>query len=272
MIISDQIKLGRKKLGMSQSELADTIWVSRNTISNWENGSTTPDIQSLILMSALFGITLDEFVKGDAHVMAHAIARDKNHILLAGNAIPHDEKGDRTALNMFSLRTLGTYSRGKFDNADITGAEGLAYRLIRVASFMSRSLYFIVDSHEKRVGSITRKHALQHPVYHVRMTGFECVQIRRETRLDRGYRDVIRFDGEGIQVDGNLMGDDFSIWRHESKIACIHVHQMQNRIAYSIDLPDDGSAPLALGVTIAVMMLRDYDRVWIRGSGSHHAS
>lgn len=45
MIISDQIKLGRKKLGMSQSELADTIWVSRNTISNWENGGRENALQ-----------------------------------------------------------------------------------------------------------------------------------------------------------------------------------------------------------------------------------
>ncbi len=36
MILSEQIKLCRKQLGMSQADLADAIWVSRNTVSNWE--------------------------------------------------------------------------------------------------------------------------------------------------------------------------------------------------------------------------------------------
>lgn len=58
MILSEQIKLGRKQLGMSQADLADAIWVSRNTVSNWERGDTTPDIQSLVLMGALFGLSL----------------------------------------------------------------------------------------------------------------------------------------------------------------------------------------------------------------------
>ena len=49
MILSEQIKLCRKQLGMSQADLADAIWVSRNTVSNWERGDTTPDIQSLVL-------------------------------------------------------------------------------------------------------------------------------------------------------------------------------------------------------------------------------
>lgn len=38
MILSEQIRRGRKQLGMSQADLADAIWVSRNTISNWESG------------------------------------------------------------------------------------------------------------------------------------------------------------------------------------------------------------------------------------------
>ena len=59
MILSEQIKLCRKQLGMSQADLADAIWVSRNTVSNWERVDTTPDIQSLVLMGALFGRSLD---------------------------------------------------------------------------------------------------------------------------------------------------------------------------------------------------------------------
>ena len=106
MILSEQIKLGRKQLGMSQADLADAIWVSRNTVSNWERGDTTPDIQSLVLMVALFGLSLDEMVKGDEQVMAQALERDKNHLLIAGETF---NPGNRQAADWNHTSTLGLF-------------------------------------------------------------------------------------------------------------------------------------------------------------------
>lgn len=272
MILSEQIKLCRKQLGMSQADLADAIWVSRNTVSNWERGDTTPDIQSLVLMSALFGLSLDEMVKGDEQVMAQALERDKNHLLIAGETLNPGNRqaadwNHTTTLSLFELRSTGGPAHGKFEDADVTDSHGLAYRLVRIATLFSRSLYHILDEHGCKVGSITRKHALQHPVFQVRMKGFDRVQLRRETRIDNGYKDVIRFDGGGVGVDGNLMGDEFSIVRNNGAIARINARRALNRTAYGIEIVDDASAPLALGVAFAILMLRDYDRVWVRGAG-----
>lgn len=272
MILSEQIKLCRKQLGMSQADLADAIWVSRNTVSNWERGDTTPDIQSLVLMSALFGLSLDEMVKGDEQVMAQALERDKNHLLIAGETFNPGNRqaadwNHTTTLSLFELRSTGGPAHGKFGDADVTDPYGLAYRLVRVATLFSRGLYHILDEHGCKVGSITRKHALQHPVFQVRMKGFDRVQLRRETRIDNGYKDVIRFDGGGVGVDGNLMGDEFSIQRNGSIIARVSVRRALNRSAYGIEIVDDAAAPLALGLTFAILMLRDYDRVWVRGAG-----
>ena len=272
MILSEQIKLCRKQLGMSQADLADAIWVSRNTVSNWERGDTTPDIQSLVLMSALFGLSLDEMVKGDEQVMAQALERDKNHLLIAGETFNPGNRqaadwNHTTTLSLFELRSTGGPAHGKFEDADVTDSHGLAYRLVRIATLFSRSLYHILDEHGCKVGSITRKHALQHPVFQVRMKGFDRVQLRRETRIDNGYKDVIRFDGGGVGVDGNLMGDEFSIVRNNGAIARINARRALNRTAYGIEIVDDASAPLALGLTFAILMLRDYDRVWVRGAG-----
>lgn len=275
MILSEQIRRGRKQLGMSQADLADAIWVSRNTISNWESGATTPDIQSLVLMSALFGVTLDQMVKDDDQVMAQAFARDKSHILLASSVIDasgtnenETDGSNEEDLSLFGLRSLGNPLYGKFENADITDTCGLAYRLVRAASFFSRALYFIIDEKGGRVGSIARKHALHHPVFQVRMDGFDRVQLRREIRFDTGYRDVIRIDGEGVGVEGNLMGDDFAVTRNGSVTARVHVQPALNRVAYGIELVDQKTAPLSLGVVLTIMMLRDYDRVWVRGAGA----
>lgn len=272
MMLSEQIKHGRKALNMSQADLAEAIWVSRNTVCNWETGSTTPDIQSLVLMSALFGVTVDDMVKGDDAVMAQAIARDRNHILLAGPTVPDGSGAAEPKLDLFDLHAIGSSVYGKFESTDITEAGALAFRLVRVASFFSRGLYYLVDDTGRRIGSISRKHALHHPVYQVRMNGFDRVQLRREIRIDGGYKDVIRFDGEGISVSGNLMGDDFEIMRHGAMIASIHVRPARNRVAYGIELTDEATTPLVLGIVLTIMMLRNYDQVWVRGAGARSAS
>lgn len=118
------------------------------------------------------------------------------------------------------------------------------------------------------MGSIARKHALHHPVFQVRMDGFGRVQLRREIRIESGYRDVIRIDGEGVGVEGNLMGDDFAVTRNGSVTARVRVQPALNRVAYGIELAGQKTAPLSLGVVLAIMMLRDYDRVWVRGAGA----
>ena len=223
-------------------------------------------------MSALFGLSLDEMVKGDEQVMAQALERDKNHLLIAGETFNPGNEQPRLPKpydhsNLFGLRSTGGPAHGKFEDADVTDPYGLAYRLVRVATLFSRGLYHILDEHGCKVGSITRKHALQHPVFQVRMKGFDRVQLRRETRIDNGYKDIIRIDGGGVSVEDNLMGDEFSIERNDSAIAHINVRRALNRTAYGIEIVDDASAPLALGLTFAILMLRDYDRVWVRGAG-----
>ena len=55
----------RKQKGFSQEELANRLNVSRQTISKWEVGESTPDMEKLIAISDLFEISLDELVKGE---------------------------------------------------------------------------------------------------------------------------------------------------------------------------------------------------------------
>ena len=52
----------RKKNGFSQEELANRLNVSRQTISKWEVGDSTPDMEKLIAISDLFDISLDELI------------------------------------------------------------------------------------------------------------------------------------------------------------------------------------------------------------------
>lgn len=60
-------------MALSQEELAEKIYVTRQTISNWENGKSYPDIHSLLLLSSLFTISLDQLIKGDIEIMKKEI-------------------------------------------------------------------------------------------------------------------------------------------------------------------------------------------------------
>ena len=80
MELSKQIKKYRTEANLSQEELADKIYVSRQTISNWENEKNYPDIKSLVLMSEVFQVSLDNLIKGD-------LERMKKEILVYQNAL-----------------------------------------------------------------------------------------------------------------------------------------------------------------------------------------
>ena len=76
MEIGNQIKKYRTELGLNQEELADRVYVTRQTVSNWENERSYPDIRSLLLLSGVFGISLDILVKGDVEHMKEQIREE----------------------------------------------------------------------------------------------------------------------------------------------------------------------------------------------------
>ena len=77
MELGKQIKMHRQKVNLSQEELADRVYVSRQTISNWENDKSYPDVNSLVLLSEIFQISLDRLIKGDIDVMKEVIQKEE---------------------------------------------------------------------------------------------------------------------------------------------------------------------------------------------------
>ncbi len=73
MELNKQIKKYRTMMNLSQEELAERIYVTRQTISNWETGKSYPDIHSLLLLSSLFNISLDSLIKGDLEIMRETV-------------------------------------------------------------------------------------------------------------------------------------------------------------------------------------------------------
>ena len=73
MELGQQIKKYRNELSLSQDALAEKVYVSRQTISNWENDKSYPDVNSLVLLSEVFNTSIDNLIKGDVEVMKEQV-------------------------------------------------------------------------------------------------------------------------------------------------------------------------------------------------------
>lgn len=83
MDVGSSIRELRQTRGLTQEGLAAALYVSRQTISHWESGRTTPDAQSLLLMSALFAVTVDELVKGGVEAISVVEAQERRRARLS---------------------------------------------------------------------------------------------------------------------------------------------------------------------------------------------
>lgn len=71
MEIGKKLKEARVNSGLTQEQVAEKINVSRQTVSNWENEKSYPDIISIISLSDLYNVSLDMLLKGDENMIKH---------------------------------------------------------------------------------------------------------------------------------------------------------------------------------------------------------
>lgn len=76
MEIGERLREQRKARQLSQAKLAEALHLSRQSISKWENGTALPSFANVVAISELFGISLDELIKGDAALMDHLKSND----------------------------------------------------------------------------------------------------------------------------------------------------------------------------------------------------
>ena len=80
MNFSEKLISLRKAKGLSQEELGEKLNVTRQTVSKWELGQTTPEMSKLVEMSKLFDVSLDELTQDSVHENVENNNVDKNHI------------------------------------------------------------------------------------------------------------------------------------------------------------------------------------------------
>ena len=78
MTLSEKLYTLRRKQGLSQEMLAENLNCSRQVISKWENGTTTPDAEMLQKYSKIFGVSIDYLVKDDIDEPSGVYHTEKN--------------------------------------------------------------------------------------------------------------------------------------------------------------------------------------------------
>jgi len=63
MTLAEQLKANREKMGLSQTDVANKLNITRQSISKWENGKGYPDLDNLVLLSEVYEVSIDELLK-----------------------------------------------------------------------------------------------------------------------------------------------------------------------------------------------------------------
>lgn len=104
MKLNEKIIALRNKYQMSQGDLAEKLNVSRQSVSKWETGASTPDLDKLIAMSELFQVTMDELVKEDVRLFY----REESPVIKAEDTAKRKaEKQEEYLKNHLGVKLVG---------------------------------------------------------------------------------------------------------------------------------------------------------------------
>lgn len=187
MEVGNRIREQREAKGISQDELAQKVFVSRQTVSNWERGKTLPDVQSLLLLSNLFDVSVDTLVRGDEETMAKEI---ENYEL--------ERYKIKVSVGLsVALIVLGAVMLSIMVAQGI-GLESPLYKLALVIVVVGGATSFVAERIENRYDIETMREVQAF------LQGAEPEQIERERRMPKALRAVVQM-AAGAAVAALLM-------------------------------------------------------------------
>ena len=100
MTLGQRLTQLRTGAGLSQDALAERLGVSRQSVSKWETDASVPELDKLVRLSQVFGVTLDELVKGTADAPFGSEATNRTQTPQGAKHTPPDTAGTQDALHM----------------------------------------------------------------------------------------------------------------------------------------------------------------------------
>ena len=162
MILADKIIEERKKNGWSQEELANKLGVSRQAVSKWESSGSIPDLQRILLMSELFGVTTDYLLKDEIEEEPLNEYTETNTIKVsmeeANQYLDMKSKGSRIVANATSLCILSPVPLivlGAMTEDHTLVGFGLVFLLILIA--IAVYLFVNYGLHESRMQHLEKE-------------------------------------------------------------------------------------------------------------------
>ncbi len=101
LAISEQLKKYRTERGMTQEELAEKLFVSRQAISKWEKGEANPDLDNVVKLARIFEVSLDELVL--AKEQTEVTKTDFDHFLYNPNTGEYEKHRVQKITNLYEF-------------------------------------------------------------------------------------------------------------------------------------------------------------------------
>lgn len=269
MTIGEKITQLRTNMNMSQEQLAEKISVSRQSVSKWEMDQAMPQLDKVLLMCSLFGITTDELLQDD--IVLTKRSREKNKYFGTDG---FRGEANRTLTSMQAYR-VGRFL-GWYYSSELSGCTKVGYRpRIVVGKDTRRSSYMLEYS---IVAGITASgadaymlHVTTTPSvsYVTRQDEFDCgimITASHNPFYDNGIK-IINKHGEKLDdnttdlieayIDGDLAslgvaGEDLPL-AHREKIGCIvdYVSGRNRYMGYLMSIASHSYKNLKIGLDCA---------------------
>lgn len=271
MKIGEKITLLRMSKDISQEELAEMLGVSRQSVSKWEMGGALPQIDKVLQLSKIFGVSTDELLRDEIDISGLS-SKPKKNKYFGTDGFRGEANASLTSMQAYKVgRFLGWYFSSR-----LSGCTKPGYRpRIVIGKDTRRSSYMLEYS---IVAGITASgadaymlHVTTTPSvsYVTRMDGFDCgimVTASHNPYFDNGIK-VINSYGEKLDdettalieayIDGDLAtlgvsGDDLPL-ASRAGIGCIHDYSAgRNRyIGYLISIASNSYKNLKIGLDCA---------------------
>lgn len=209
MSIGEKIKTERLKKGWKQEDLAKQLSVSRSTISSWEVNRNSPDLDTIVLLSDLFSISLDTLLRG-------------NHNML-----------DTSEVTTFQLKKVSTY----FQITD--NLNNIQYHMEAINALPTQKKYHIKDKFDSEIGIIKRKRyslgMYDLPRLYLTMQSFNEISVIKDMEQ---FRTMYKIKGEDIKINGTFLSNSFSISKKKEKLADVMIKKVNNNFLFTFTLLD----------------------------------